>query len=334
MDNVTHTLVGLALARAGLANVSPRATLVLLLSANAPDIDIVAASGGALRYLEVHRGYTHSLVGLPVMAAACVLLAGLFRRRQRLRWPALFGLACIGVASHLILDWTNSYGIRLLLPFNSTWFAGDITSLTDGVLLIVLVLAGVWPWFAGLVSREIGDRPSRGQGLAIFALLFFVGYDVGRFILHERAVQELNSLLFAGAPPLRVAALPTAINPLRWTAIVETERAYRGLDVSALENVDPESGHVVYKINPDQATAAAKATEAFRFLQYFARFPAWSEEMVTANRGQLRRVDLTDLRFGAPNAGGFHSVAFVNERGAVEKSSFTFGSGQDIGPAR
>lgn len=334
MDNLTHSLVGLALARAGLANVSPRATLVLLLSANAPDIDIVAASGGALRYLEVHRGYTHSLLGLPIMAAICVLLAGLFRRGQRLRWPALFALACVGVASHLFLDWTNSYGIRLLLPFDSTWFAGDITGLTDGVLLMVLALACVWPWFAGLVSREIGGRPSRGQGLAIFALLFFLVYDAGRFVLHNRAVQEVNSLLFESATPLRVAALPTAMNPLRWAAIVETERSYRGLDINAIENVHPEGGRVVYKITPDRATAAAKATEPFRFLQYFAKYPAWSETMVTSTHGEYRRVDLTDLRFGAPNTGGFHAVAFVDERGAVEKSAFTFGSGEDIDPGR
>src|ERR1700759_4312729 len=127
MDNITHTLVGLALARAGLNRAGKGATTVLLLSANAPDADILAATQGALRYLEIHRGYTHSLLLLPLMAALCVLVTGAIFRKG-LRWLPLWGVACIGVASHLLLDSTNFYGIRLLLPFSSRWFYADLSS--------------------------------------------------------------------------------------------------------------------------------------------------------------------------------------------------------------
>jgi hypothetical protein len=43
--------VGLALSRAGLNRLTPQATAILLLAANAPDIDVVSAAGGSLAYL-------------------------------------------------------------------------------------------------------------------------------------------------------------------------------------------------------------------------------------------------------------------------------------------
>ena len=69
MDNLTHTMTGVVLSRAGLHRVAPRATLTLLLAVNAPDIDTLPFWGRPLSYLRYHRGYTHALVGLPVVAA-------------------------------------------------------------------------------------------------------------------------------------------------------------------------------------------------------------------------------------------------------------------------
>ena len=65
MDQLTHTAVGLFLSRAGLKRWTPLATPILLLAANAPDIDIVTAAGGSLNYLHYHRHLTHSLLGCP-----------------------------------------------------------------------------------------------------------------------------------------------------------------------------------------------------------------------------------------------------------------------------
>ncbi len=173
MDNITHSLTGLALSRAGLERFCPRAVWLLMLSANAPDADIAVASQGAFPYLEAHRGYTHSLCGLPVMAAlTVVVIAAIFR--QRLPWFRAWLICLIGVASHLLLDATNSYGVRLLLPFSSRWSHLDLNGLYDVWILAVLVFAAIWPLFSRLVTREIGGRgSSAGRSLAIFALELF-----------------------------------------------------------------------------------------------------------------------------------------------------------------
>src|SRR5439155_27215011 len=114
MDNLTHTAIGLFLARAGLRRLSPYATPMILLAANAPDMDVVSAAGGSLNYLHYHRHLTHSLAALPFLAILAVALVRLIGRKP-VNWAGALAAAAIGLASHLLLDWTNIYGIRMLL---------------------------------------------------------------------------------------------------------------------------------------------------------------------------------------------------------------------------
>jgi len=81
----------------------------------------------------------------------------------------------------------------------------------------------------------------------------------------------------------------------------------------------------------DPAITAANATPAFRYFQYFARFPVWTEQPAWIGSQRATRIDLTDLQFGAPNSGSFHCVALVDDAARVLESAFTFGSGRDLG---
>jgi inner membrane protein len=330
MDNITHSLVGVAMARAGLNRFSPRATLLLVLAANAPDMDVLAAPRGALPYLEAHRGYTHSLVGLPIMAALTVLVTVVLGRK-RLPWVRVWLLACLGLASHLLIDCLNSYGVRLLLPFSSRWFHLDLNNLYDFVIWAVLGLAVIWPSFSALVSKEIGATASRGRNIALAALIFFALFSAGRALMHHNALQQLSSRLYDGAAPLSIAAMPDAANPFHWTGIVETENSLRELDVEAFGDLNLQSARLFYKRPLNGAIAAALPTEAFRFFRYFARFPVWSEEPVTTVHGDATRIELTDLRFGVPGAGAFHCIALVTSSGQVLESRFTYASGTELG---
>jgi len=322
MDNLTHSLTGLALARAGLDRICPRATLLLIISANIPDIDIVGLFGGRLRYLEVHRGYTHSLLFLPAMALLSVVLVALVYR-ERLLWTRAWLLACIGVASHLLLDWTGAYGIRLLLPFSSTWFHLDIVSLWDFVIWAVLLFAAMWPVLAGLVSQEIGARRSRGRGVAIFALSFFLIWDTGRAYIHSFGVAQLNTRLYGGQYLVRAAVLPGPADPLHWRAIVETATAYRIYSpFNPFQSFEPELGTVFFKPPMNIAIRSAMTTELFRYFAYFARLPLWTVAPATVDQADVTRVELTDLRFGNPGQTSFRCVALVDSHGHVIQARF------------
>ncbi|MBV8865774.1 MAG: metal-dependent hydrolase [Acidobacteriaceae bacterium] len=331
MDNITHSLTGLALSRAGLERFCPRAVWLLILSANAPDADIAAASQGAFRYLEVHRGYTHSFTGLPVMAGlTVVVIAAIFR--QRLPWFRAWLICLAGVASHLLLDTTNSYGVRLLLPFSSRWSHLDLNGLYDVPILAVLAFAAIWPSFSRMVSREIGDRASSaGRSLALFALGFFLLYDFGRWLLHERAVMQLESRLYDGAPPLQAAALPDSFSPLRWTGVVETKNAYLLPAVNPIGSVYLTYPAIFRKPAVTPTLTAARSVDPFRYFLYFARFPVWWLEPVTGEHTQGIRLDLTDLRFGRPGAGAFHCIGYEDATNRLVAKWYTYSSGMDLG---
>jgi inner membrane protein len=139
MDNLTHSLVGLAAAKAGLERVSPGATMLCVIAANAPDGDILALFGGRWTYLHHHRGITHSIVGTLLLA---LLVPALFyvgdlsaarvrQRAPRVKFGRLLAASLIVSATHPLMDWTNNYGVRPLLPWSGRWFYGDLVFIVD-----------------------------------------------------------------------------------------------------------------------------------------------------------------------------------------------------------
>lgn len=317
MDNVTHTLSGLLLSRAGLNRWYPRSAVLLMLAANIPDIDVATSAKGALTYFEYHRGITHAIVMLPLMALLPMLAVCAFRRSMQ-GWKAAWLLSMAGVASHLLLDWTNAYGVRLLLPFSPQWFRLDLNNIIDLWIWAVFLIAVVAPVLGRLVSSEIGAKPSSGRGLAWFAFVFLLLYDFGRGLAHERAIETLNSRVYRGGPPLRAAAFPIGYaNPFLWSGWVERPEFAMHFSVDLLSDFDPASGTVIYKPAPDPAIEAAKTTEAVKKFLDFAQYPLWQIIPVAEPEGG-KRVEVRDWRFG------FTASATVDAMNRVVTSSFHF----------
>ena len=135
----------------------------------------------------------------PVMALLPVLLVCAVYRSMR-GWKAAYVLSLIGVASHLLLDWTNAYGVRFLLPFSSRWFRLDLNNIVDlwiwGVLIACIARASY-----GTAGQFRNRRETRiGRGLAIFALSFLVVYDFGRYLAHQRAIEDAKFADLSGRP--------------------------------------------------------------------------------------------------------------------------------------
>jgi inner membrane protein len=147
MDNVTHSLVGLTIAKAGLEKLSPGTAIVCVVAANAADLDLVAGlCGDRWTLLHYHRGITHSLLGTVLLG---VLIPSLFclgdslvawwrGRAGSLKFRGLLVASIIACASHLLLDWTNNYGVRPLLPWSGKWFYGDLVFIADPFMWLVL----------------------------------------------------------------------------------------------------------------------------------------------------------------------------------------------------
>jgi inner membrane protein len=312
MDPLTHTLTGLMMSRAGFARLHERAPLALMLSANAPDIDGLSLLGGVLPYIQYHRGLPHSILFFPLVAALTVVVIGAVRRSFE-GWGRLYLLCLAGVASHLLLDWTNTYGVRFLLPFSSAWFHLDLNGLLDPWIFAVLLIGLLMVYILRMVNAEIGAKPGSGRGLAIFALVFFVAFDYGKFLLHQRAITMLNSRTYDGSAPSMVAAFPSGSNPVEWRGWVETPTFFKQYAVNAMSDFDPSSGTTFYKPDTPAAIASARATPVFRTFLNFDQYPRWSVTPV-AEPERGNRVELHDLRLP------FHAIAIENRENRVLKA--------------
>jgi inner membrane protein len=326
MDPLTHTATGLFLSRAGLKRWTPLATPILLLAANAPDIDIVALFGGSLNYLHWHRNLTHSLAAMPVMAFLAVAVVRVVSRKA-VPWAGAFAAALLGVASHVLLDWTNGYGIRLFLPFSPRWLELDLTSLFDPWIWAIASLAILGPFIARLVGSEISSSAVKprhyGRGFAWFALVFLILYNFGRSALHDRAIATLDSRVYQGVSPSRVAAFPSS-NPWLWHGLVETPDFVAMVDVNLLQDFDPARATVFHKPDPDPALDAARTTRTFQEFLRFSQFPLWRVSPAP-DLDNASLVELLDMRFGNPLAPGFMVSAVVNSKMQVLRTDFRWG---------
>lgn len=147
MDPVTHTMTGAALGRGGLDRWSPLATPTLVLAANAPDVDVAVYAVGPYAALALRRGLTHGLpamVLLPLAVTGAVLAWDVLVRRRRrpsaepARAGPLLLLSAVGLLTHPVLDWMNTYGLRWLVPFSDAWTYGDALFIVDPWIWLAL----------------------------------------------------------------------------------------------------------------------------------------------------------------------------------------------------
>jgi inner membrane protein len=299
MEPVTHFLTGACLGRTGFNRRTAYATLAMTLAAEAPDIDVFWSFRGPVAGFQHHRGFTHTLLGVPLIALAVTAIVWLWHRSRKQepvippRWGVLWFLSLLAGLSHIFLDWTNNYGVRPFAPFNPRWYALDIAFILEPVVFAALLLGLVVPAILGLADREIGaSKPVfRGRGWAI-AALFLVGIDLGvRAVEHHRALHLISNTRFGNQPMLRAGAEPYPVNPFHWFAVVETPAYYQTGSVNTrAETVDTsDQDDVIYKPPVTPAVAAAKRSRLGQVYLDWARFP------IVTDRGRANLVASDDL---------------------------------------
>ena len=156
MEPVTHFLTGACLGRAGLNRKTALATLTLTLAAEVRELDIIEGMvRGSVFGFADHRRFNNSFLG--VFCGRKIIVSKLPPR-----WGILFLYACLAGLSHILLDFTNNYGVRPYWPFSEKWYSWDIVFIVEPVMLGFLILGLVVPSLFGLVDRDFLDTGFRG----------------------------------------------------------------------------------------------------------------------------------------------------------------------------
>jgi inner membrane protein len=305
MDNLAHTLTGLAIAEAGLRRKTALGATTLAIAANLPDIDaLIYLFGDGIDALAFRRGWTHGILAMVVLP---VMLAGVMRAMTRLRapktnapatsWKWLIALSAIGVWSHPLLDLLNTYGVRLLMPFSNRWFYGDALFIID-----------LWLWLALLTGILLSRRrtlrltanPERPAQAAIalvgvYIVCMAISSTVGRGIVDRQASRERAD---------RVMVSPIPVTPFRRMVVRDLGDRYETgeLTLGGATEYRP-TGETPTGRGSDLATAAARTPDGAAFLSW-SRFPRFAAE--PASDGLLVRI--SDMRYADVRGRGWASV--------------------------
>ncbi len=227
MDNLTHGLVGALMGQAGLKRRTGLAMPALIIGANLPDIDAACTLYG-VQSLALRRGLTHGPLAWVLLP---VLLAGLLyafdrwqaRRGKRPagRLPVHFGwlwaLSFAACLTHPALDWLNIYGIRLLEPFSSRWFHGDVLFIIDIWLWLGMGLA---LWLSLRRERTTGGDWRKPARIALAAATAYIGVNAANTARSEAAVQD------APTGEDLIIAKPVPLNPFQRELVTGGEGLY------------------------------------------------------------------------------------------------------------
>jgi inner membrane protein len=350
MDPLAHTLAGASLAQSGLKRLTPLATATLVIGANLPDVDGVASLWGGDASLYFRRGWTHGALSMlvwPFLLTGLMLGLDALRRRGHpeatpARAGPLLALAVIGVWSHPALDWLNTYGVRLLMPFSDQWFYGDAVFIVDPWLWLLLAAAvvvastagapGIVGWgLVGVATTAVlmlaEEVPAAARVLwcvGIGAILLARLSEGGR----TRVTQIARGCLIASAVYIalmivgsRIAtayavqwldregggyrelmAGPLPVNPAVREVIVARHDRYSFLKVNVVTGSLQPFGPDVPINGATAITEAALNAPQVRGLRGWTRFPSYEVERL----GDGYRVHIRDVRYSrfGPRARG------------------------------
>lgn len=402
MDNVTHALAGLLLADATVSYVrrriggaSPlaveapslvrfrRAAVVLgIAAAEVPDADLVYSGPmvamGKLGYLLHHRGHTHTVVW--ALASALVLWAVTrwwWHRGRRGHEPAdtssalvsrvgggaLLFLAVVGTLSHLLLDFTNSYGVHPFWPFDNRWVYGDAIFIVEPWLMVVAIPPLVWGprrlvgrvlllvvlaalvalcWFAGEVL------PPVALGVTVMALLGlilqravapgarpFTGIAAwtmvsAMFFLSSRQSRAVVRELVSDGSLRDVVLTPAAADPRCFSALVvtstDTEYRVTAATVAPFSSVRNAAACVAARSGSARNTLGPLPGVSRTVLLATTPAVAWGETWAVP-RAQFVALAATRCEFAAAMRFMRAPVWSVNRGGTAAVADARFGAG-------
>lgn len=220
MDIVTHALMGTALAGPCLM-VAPAASLGFILGSVIPDIDVFSRVFGKRSFMIWHQTFTHSIGAILIVATIGLISLTIM---EELGFLILAG--SLGMLFHSLLDYTNTYGVKLLYPFSNQRYCREWTFFIDVpifLLTVIAVLGFIW-------TMQTKNGPSPWQAGVYFIVLIL--YFVLKYWIRKSSIDQME--------PSVDSFIPSAFYP--WLFL-----GYRQEDAQSIQLIDYSwlSGRVV-----------------------------------------------------------------------------------------
>lgn len=219
MDSLTQIILGAAVGEAVLGKkIGNKAAFYGAIAGTIPDLDVIVSYvTDTVTALEVHRGFTHSIVFSVIFAPIFGFLVSRYEKLKSVKdWSWLFFW---GFITHPILDANTTWGTQLFWPldirlaFKNIFVIDPLYTLP---FLIFLVLA--------MCQKRTSNKRRfyNNTGLVVSS-----SYLVITFILKGISYQTFTKELAAqNIVYQEIETKPSPLNTILWTANVKTDDAF------------------------------------------------------------------------------------------------------------
>ena len=278
-----------------------KAMLLGAIAGTIPDLDVAANYfTDTVTALEIHRGFTHSIVFAIVFGLLFGWLLSLWDKRATLKQWSWFWFLCF--VTHPLLDAHTTWGTQLFWPFDLRLAYKNIFVIDPLYTLPFLVFLIL----AMFQKRESAKRKKfNNLGLIVSSIymaltLVLKGVSYYKF---ENALKEQNIAY------LDLDTKPSPMNTILWTANVETEDAFLIGDYSFFD-----SKPIQFSSHPKNYEALGDLREEDKVQRLIKITQGW----YTVSEKQ-DGIYLNDLRFGMisvdPNSEKFAFSFLIEKKG-------------------
>ncbi len=221
MDSLTQIVLGAAVGEAVLGKkVGNKAILFGAIAGTIPDLDIlVRYFTDNVTAIEIHRGFSHSIVFSIVFAPIFGWLVYKILKKKEATWQEWSWLFFWGLFTHPILDSFTTWGTQLFWPFE-TRLAFQNIFVIDPLYTLPFLVFLVLTMFQERSSEK--RRKFNRLGLVISSCYLGITL-VLKGISYQKFIQALEEQQIAY---LAIDTRPAPLNTILWTANVATDKAY------------------------------------------------------------------------------------------------------------
>lgn len=221
MDSLTQIVLGAAVGEAVLGRkVGNKAMLYGAIAGTIPDLDALASHfTDTITAIEVHRGFSHSIVFSVLAAPVFGYLISKIERKSGVGWKDWSWLMFWGLFTHPILDSFTTWGTQLFWPLDIRLAFKNIFVIDPLYTLpfLVFLIMAMRQKKTSLKRRKFNKLGLLVSSAYLVLSLIFKGIAYNNFV---------HSLERQGIFYERMETRPTPFNTILWTANVEVEDAY------------------------------------------------------------------------------------------------------------
>ena len=227
MDSLTQIVLGAAVGEAVLGKkIGNKALLYGAIGGTIPDLDVfLGVFTDTITAIEVHRGFSHSVLFAIIVAPLLGWLVNALERKQHLGWQPWSKLFFWSLFTHPLLDAFTTWGTQLFWPFQIK-IAFNTIFVIDPLFTVPLLLCCIAILFCKRESK-LRRRFNR------FGLILSSSYLISTLILKTIAHKKIeNALRNQGIPYTAISTRPAPLNTILWNANIDTKEAYLMTDYS------------------------------------------------------------------------------------------------------